>query len=189
MSAARLLTVACIAFGPGLSASAQDAPDQVVTRFIPLKEAPGQAVKELLEHYASEGADVSYYAPTNTVIVTDTRRNVQRLRTLARAVDQPPLTGPPVQVFSDARTNQVIIVGSGAQANQAQRLIQRLDRPPSPRGQSGIFLYRLQNAHAPDVQRTLDAVFGGGNGRSGSAAPRNRARQRTKPSKRNRRAH
>jgi general secretion pathway protein D len=72
---------------------------------------------------------------------------------------------PPIQVISDARTNSVLLSGSGTVRLQMRALIAHLDTPSA---QGGDTLVRYLNyADAEDLATKLQAQFGG----TGAAAP------------------
>ena len=74
---------------------------------------------------------------------------------------------PPIQVIADARTNSVLLAGSGTIRLQMRALIAHLDTPSA---QGGDTLVRYLNyADAEDLATKLQAQFGGGG--SGSVAP------------------
>ncbi len=74
---------------------------------------------------------------------------------------------PPIQVIADARTNSVLLAGSGTIRLQMRALIAHLDTPSA---QGGDTLVRYLNyADAEDLATKLQAQFGGGGG--GAAAP------------------
>lgn len=74
---------------------------------------------------------------------------------------------PPIQVIADARTNSVLLSGSGASRVQYRALIAHLDTPSA---QGGDTLVRYLNyADAEDLASKLQAQFGASS--SGGAAP------------------
>jgi len=75
---------------------------------------------------------------------------------------------PPVQVIADARTNSVLLSGSGAARLQYRALIAHLDTP-SAQGGDTLVKY-LNYADAEDLATKLQAQFGGTTGRSAPAA-------------------
>lgn len=75
---------------------------------------------------------------------------------------------PPIQVIADARTNSVLLAGSGTIRLQMRALIAHLDTPSA---QGGDTLVRYLNyADAEDLATKLQSQFGGGGG-GGAAAP------------------
>jgi general secretion pathway protein D len=61
--------------------------DSIVTRIIPLKFAEANALKKLFTPLISKGSVILAYAATNTLIITDTLSNIERLLTIIETVD------------------------------------------------------------------------------------------------------
>ena len=61
--------------------------DSFVTRLIPLQNIDAQAITNTLKTLISKDASMVAYAPTNTIIITDTEANIQRLLTILEAID------------------------------------------------------------------------------------------------------
>ncbi len=61
--------------------------DRVVTRIIPLKFAEADDLKKLFTPLISKGSVALSYADTNTLIITDTLSNIERLMTIIEVVD------------------------------------------------------------------------------------------------------
>ena len=76
--------------GPILNAK-QRAPntDQMVTQLLPLQFVLAKEVVDLLKKFATDGADISFYEPTNTLILTEVGTNIRRLRRLIKDIDKP----------------------------------------------------------------------------------------------------
>jgi general secretion pathway protein D len=74
---------------------------------------------------------------------------------------------PPIQVIADARTNSVMLAGSGAIKLQMRAVIAQLDTPSA---QGGASLVRYLNyADAEDLATKLQAQFGGTGGTTAPA--------------------
>ena len=54
--------------------------DNMVTQLIPIKHVIADEVKELIQNFATDGADITVYNPTNTLILTEVGSNIRRLR-------------------------------------------------------------------------------------------------------------
>lgn len=146
-------------------------PDQVVTQMIDVSERDAEAVEKLLTHFGGEGSSVTRYG--DTLMVTDTRRNLGHMKTILGIAESfPQRVDEPVQIYTDERTNQVIMVGSPGSVRRANRLMRRLDRP-SRRGQR-IVVMPLKHATAKDIAPILKSVFG----KTKEAPRRQRRRQR-----------
>jgi general secretion pathway protein D len=63
--------------------------DRMVTRLISVKHVLADEVKTVIQAFASDGADISVYGPTNTLIITEIGSNFSRLMKLIREVDKP----------------------------------------------------------------------------------------------------
>jgi general secretion pathway protein D len=63
--------------------------DRMVTRLIQLEHIEGQEILPVIEKFKTKSADLTIYAPTNTLIVTDTGSNIRRLLTLIEELDVP----------------------------------------------------------------------------------------------------
>jgi general secretion pathway protein D len=61
--------------------------DSIVTRIIPLKFAVANELKKLFTPLISKGSVILAYADTNTLIITDTLSNIERLLTIIDTVD------------------------------------------------------------------------------------------------------
>ncbi len=61
--------------------------DSIVTRIIPLKFAEANELKKLFTPLISKGSVILAYAATNTLIITDTLSNIERLLTIINTVD------------------------------------------------------------------------------------------------------
>ena len=61
--------------------------DRFVTRLIPLQNIDAQGITNTVKSLVSKDASMVAYAPTNTIIITDTSANIQRLMTILDAID------------------------------------------------------------------------------------------------------
>ncbi|HUQ52763.1 MAG TPA: type II secretion system secretin GspD, partial [Gammaproteobacteria bacterium] len=75
---------------------------------------------------------------------------------------------PPIQVIADARTNSVLLSGSGTVRLQMRALIAHLDTPSAQGGASNVRY--LNYADAEDLATKLQAQFGGSGG-GGATTP------------------
>ena len=67
--------------------AALDSEDKVVTQLIPLRYAEPDELKKLFAPFISKSSVMVSYPPTRTLIVTDVMSNIQRLLSIARAID------------------------------------------------------------------------------------------------------
>lgn len=70
-----------------LKREAMDSEDKVVTQLIPLRYADPDELKKLFAPFISKSSVMVSYPPTRTLIVTDVQSNINRLMSLARAID------------------------------------------------------------------------------------------------------
>ncbi|MBI9092442.1 MAG: type II secretion system secretin GspD [Desulfobacterium sp.] len=70
-----------------ISRGGESPADRIVTRIIPLKFAEANELKKLFTPLISKGSVILAYADTNTLIITDTLSNIERLLTIIHAVD------------------------------------------------------------------------------------------------------
>lgn len=61
--------------------------DSFVTRLVPLLYIDAEAITNTIKPLVSKDASMVAYAPTNTIIVTDTEANIRRLLTILDAID------------------------------------------------------------------------------------------------------
>ncbi len=69
--------------------SAVPSDDNIVTRLIKLKNIDAKDVEQLAGKFKSKAGDVFVYPPNNTLIITDTGTNIQRIMKLLSDVDLP----------------------------------------------------------------------------------------------------
>ena len=74
---------------PIITGSGVPSTDTMVTQLIPIKHILADEVKELLTNFATDGADITVYQPSNTLILTEIASNIPRLRKLINQVDKP----------------------------------------------------------------------------------------------------
>jgi general secretion pathway protein D len=61
--------------------------DTFVTRLIPLQYIDAEAISNTIKPLVSKDASMVAYAPTNTIILTDTATNIRRLLTILESID------------------------------------------------------------------------------------------------------
>lgn len=64
-------------------------PDSLITTVIPIKYISAEQIIPVLRPFVSPNSFLSAYAPTNILIIHDTRANLDRLRRLIKAADKP----------------------------------------------------------------------------------------------------
>lgn len=63
--------------------------DQLVTRLLQLDHVQAEEILPVMEKFKSKAADITIYAPTNTIIITDTGANIRRMLRLIKELDVP----------------------------------------------------------------------------------------------------
>src|SRR5439155_14224368 len=65
----------------------------------------------------------------------------------------------PVRAAADDRTNTLVVSGPTETLNNIANILKQLDANPT--AETSVFVYRLKNAQAADVQATLNNLFNG----------------------------
>jgi general secretion pathway protein D len=63
--------------------------DQIVTQLYPLQNVAGEDLAAVLDRFKSQDGDVTVYAPTNTLIITDYGTSIRRLLKFIELLDVP----------------------------------------------------------------------------------------------------
>ncbi|MGM0576673.1 MAG: type II secretion system secretin GspD [Myxococcota bacterium] len=63
--------------------------DRIVTRLIQLSHIQASEIIPVIDKFKTKAADVTVYAPTNTIILTDTGANIRRILDLVEELDVP----------------------------------------------------------------------------------------------------
>ena len=179
--------------------------DRFVTRLYRLKHIDATEASNVLSKLKSKDGDVTVYAPSNLLIITDTGANILRMLRVIEEIDaggageqiwmQPVhhLAAPDLatklselldagqgraRIFSDERNNQLIIVATESDYLRLLELIRKIDVPISNEG--GINVLPLQHAQCAELSQTLGSILGGGGGgattRPAAAKGRNASR-------------
>jgi general secretion pathway protein D len=180
--------------------------EQFVTRLVRLQYVDAATlVTSVLAPLVPKTSHVSAYAPSNTLIITDSAANIQRLVQIIRQLDLPaaldkieiiPLqyadateiadivnrllshsggkatttrrkgvaitagSGDNRQVIPYERSNALILLSAGDDADMVRKLIARLDQPV-PDERADINVYYLENSDATSLAETLNAILTG----------------------------
>jgi len=95
--------------------------DQIITQLIPIEHSEAQAIVSILSPLISRDANITAYANTNTIILTEVSSNINRLLKIVQEIDVPG--------FEESIT---IIPLINAQADiLAQQILQALEPGPS----------------------------------------------------------
>lgn len=112
---------------PILTAGAP-ARDQIVTQLIPLQNVAGADLAPVLDRFKSADGDITVYAPTNTLIVTDYGTSIHRIMKLVALLDVPG-TGEKIWIepvnYADAtelaaRVTEIFDVAAGGTGKAAE---------------------------------------------------------------------
>ena len=190
-----------------------------MTRLVRLQYVDASTlIASVLAPLVPKTSHVSSYAPSNTLIITDSAANIQRLVQIIKQLDVPaaldqieiiPLqyadstqisdivnqllssggVGAPTrrrrgaaaagatdnrQVIPYERSNALILLSAGDDADMVRKLIAKLDQP-APDERSDINVYYLENADATSMAETLNAILTGirktGDSNATKAAP------------------
>ena len=180
--------------------------EQFVTRLVRLQYVDAATLAtSVLAPLVPKTSRVSAYAPSNTLIITDSAANIQRLVQIIGQLDVPaaldqieiiPLqhadateiseivnkllshsggsatpsrrkgaavssgSGDNRQVIPYERSNALILLSAGDDADMVRKLIARLDQPV-PDERADINVYYLENADATSLSETLNAILTG----------------------------
>ena len=116
--------------------------DRIVTRLIQLDHVAAEEILPVLDKFKTGSADITVYAPTNTIILTDTGRSIRRLVRLMKELDVP--TGKekiwirPVQYANASELVQLIqgVLGKGGKTSSRKTARPR-PRTRKTRGKTG----------------------------------------------------
>lgn len=151
---------------------------EVITQVIQVSNVSAEQLVPVLRPLAAQEAQMTAYAASNSIIVTDTADNIERIRSMVDFIDQrsvkqteivalenasagevvallQQLRGSaeipntaPVQIVADERTNSVLISGEQAQIQQLLPLIDRLDSPLTQDGNVNVVYLQYARAEA-----------------------------------------
>jgi len=158
----------------------------MVTRVLRVENVPATQLVPVLRPLVPQNGHVAAYPETNTLVISDMADNVDRLAAIIRNIDKPIYSqaevvtlrqasatqvvkslkglasGDPNQpnaIVADDRTNSVIIGGDPAARARLRSLIQRLDGPAPPSGNT--YVAYLKYANAKEMIPVLMGVLGG----------------------------
>ncbi|MDD5307757.1 MAG: type II secretion system secretin GspD [Deltaproteobacteria bacterium] len=108
--------------------------DQIVTRLQPLEHVAAEDLAQLLDRFKSPEGDLTVYAPTNTIIITDYGTSIQRLLKLIGLLDVPgtgeqiwiePVNYASASELADRISEIFDISGGGAKRPEAPKSAKR----------------------------------------------------------------
>jgi general secretion pathway protein D len=170
----------------GLASAANVAPGSLVTQVIQVGNVSVEQLVGVLRPLASPEAQMTAYAASNSIIVTDSAANIERIRQMVDFIDSSslkqteliPLTNAsadavvdliqrlrgeqdlpstsPVQLVADARTNSILVTGEQVQIRRMRELIGQLDTPLTQDGKVNVVY--LQYARAEELAPLLNEI-------------------------------
>lgn len=181
-----------------MAASSKQPPvgdDGVMTQIFRLKRASVQEVLKTLSPFVSSNGLLTGYAPSGTLIITETRNNIRRLVKILEVLDGKsqqevvafPLTFanakdvaaklqklfPKTQnsqslmmLTADERTNLLLVSAPGSLLPRIKKLITMLDKPASQE-KGNIRVFKLINANAESIGKILSELIGNAVGKEG----------------------
>lgn len=172
----------------GLSSAADVVPGAVVTQVIQVGNVSVEQLVGVLRPLASPEAQMTAYAASNSIIVTDSAANIERIRQMVEFIDGSSLkqteliqlenasaeavvdliqrlrgeedvpATSPVQFVADARTNSILVTGEQVQIRRMRELIEQLDTPLTQDGKVNVVY--LQYARAEELAPLLNEIAG-----------------------------
>ena len=177
--------------------------DKIISQIIPFDYIEvGEAVN-LLNPLKSPNTNIVVCRSSNSLIVTDTERNIQRLLTIVGEIDNElqkneviimpvkfasaeklradiePLIqsrikpGRKVKILADERLNSLVVIASKQDGEILKKLVDELDKEVTP-GQSEIHIYYVKNSKAEELAAVLSKIYSQTKGRVSAQAPETR---------------
>lgn len=179
--------------------------DQYVTRLLRLENLDASTVAQtVLTPLLAETGNVVVFAPTNSLVITDSAANSERLAQLIRELDitgsaqtveiiplkyagaeevakvcndmlgiGSPAAPRPIRgagsvsqadtagkIIPFTRTNSLVVLATTEQLTAVHNLIEKIDRIQGE-GRADINIYRLENASADELAKTLNTIISG----------------------------
>ncbi len=161
--------------------------NEVLTQVIQVTNVSAEQLVPILRPLAAGDAQMTAYAASNSIIITDSAANVERIRNMVQFIDKSAvkqtqivtlknaaaadvvgllqkLRGPastpnaaPMQIVADERTNSILLSGEQAQIRQYLPLITQLDSPLTQDGKVNVV--NLQYARAETLAPLLNGIL------------------------------
>ncbi len=158
----------------------------VITQVIQVSNVAAEQLVPILRPLAAQEAQMTAYAASNSIIITDTAANIERIRTMVEFIDTSSLkqtevvvlqnasatevvtmlqqlrgdgdipTTNPMQIVADARTNSVLLSGDQVQIQRLLPLLKQLDSPLTQDGKVNVIY--LQYARAEELAPLLSGI-------------------------------
>ncbi|MES2605181.1 MAG: type II secretion system secretin GspD [Pseudomonadota bacterium] len=163
---------------------------EVITQVIQVGNVSAEQLVPVLRSLAADDVQMTAYAASNSIIVTDTAANIARIRAMIEFIDRSsvkqtqivPLQNAaaadvvgllqqlrgsaeipstaPMQIVADERTNSILLSGEQAQMQQYLPLIEQLDSPLTQDGKVNVI--NLQYARAESLAPLLSGILRNG---------------------------
>jgi general secretion pathway protein D len=160
----------------------------LTTQVIQVSNVSVEQLVGVLRPLASIDAQMTAYAASNSIIVTDTAANIARIQQMVEFIDsssvkqtevvalqnasaeavveligdlrgeQEVSATAPVQLVADSRTNSIVVSGEQVQIRRMRALIEQLDTPLAQDGNVNVIY--LQYARAEELAPLLDNIIG-----------------------------
>lgn len=158
---------------------------ELITQVIQVSNVSAVQLVPILRPLAAQQAQMTAYAASNSIIVTDTAANIERIRTLAQFIDDSampqteviPLENASAEevvdmldqlgeeeddrnglgIVADARTNSILVSGDELQVGRLRALVSRLDTPLVQSGNVNVIY--LQYARAEELAPLLNSII------------------------------
>ncbi len=169
---------------PVVTGSASGSNSSLVTRVIRIDNVPAAQLVPVLRPLVPQNGQVAAYPESNSLIISDTAANVDRLAKIIASIDRPTygqseivplqhagatdvvrvlkaMSTDPAQapsVVADERTNSVILGGDPSQRTRLRAIINRLDTDTSASGNTHVAY--LKYANARDLMPVLQGILG-----------------------------
>jgi len=169
---------------PVVTGSAAGSGASLVTRVIRVENVPAAQLVPILRPLVPQNGQVAAYAETNSLIISDTAANVDRLAKIIASIDRPTysqseivplqhagasdvlrvlkaMNTDPTQaaaVVADERTNSIILGGDPARRARLRTIIASLDAEMPASGNTHVAY--LKYANARDLMPVLQGILG-----------------------------
>lgn len=177
--------------------------EQFITRLVRLENLDAATIAQnVLTPLAPASSNIVTYAPTNTLIITDTAASIDRMVQLIRELDQPGSAqtlevislkhagadevakvcnevlsgargtlargsiatpqggGSPGKIIPFTRTNSLVVLATSEQLAAIRDIVARIDQDLAGQ-RDNINVYRLENASAEPLAKTLNEIITG----------------------------
>jgi general secretion pathway protein D len=159
---------------------------EIITQVIQVDNVSAVQLVPILRPLAAQQAQMTAYDASNSIIVTDTAANIERIRMLAEFIDTSAVPQTEIitlenasadavvemlnqlgseegaepdgfRLVADERTNSILVSGDELQVSRLQALINRLDTPLAQVGNVSVIY--LQYARAEELAPLLNSII------------------------------